>query len=192
MANRVSGKIVVPLLYGIAVALCAGLLLYGLYYRTRHVVSPPLPAEDRQLLAGYPSDWVRVREVEGQGWAVYVPCEGVPGLLRIEAEAENPRVLCTGCGTPDTAIVRRVGLKGKPVKVRLRLGAAGTAWVEPVGAAGASRFPGAPLPDYVLTWTTPDGATHVFVPAEQSDAFEVLREEDARPEGCVAPDALLE
>ena len=185
MPTRISGKTIVPLVYGLAIALCAGLLVYGLLYRNNHVVSPPLPAEDRRLLAALPPDWTQITDVDGQGWAVYVPCTGVPGILRIEAEAENPRVLCAGCKAVDTAIVRRVTLKGKPVKVRLRLGAAGTIWVEPVDAAVAARFTGAPLRDYVLTWTLEDGSERAFVPTEQADGFEVLREEDARPEGCV-------
>lgn len=182
--SGVSGKKIVPLLYGSAVLMCLGLLAYGLWYRGSHSVSPPLPAEDRALLADLPREWTRITNVEGQGWVVYVPCYEDAGKLVIEAGAENPKLLCTHCDTITEATVRRVTLKGKPVKVRLRLGVMGTAWVEPVDAAVAARFAGAVLPDYVLTWTLKDGAELVFVPAERTEGFEVLRAEDESPEGC--------
>jgi hypothetical protein len=183
--NGISGKKIVPLVYGTAVLLCAGLLWYGLNYRKTHVVSPPLPAEDRAHLAELPPEWTRITNVEGQGWVIFVPCSEEAGTLRIEAEAENPRLLCSHCDTITEATVRRVTLKGKPVKVRLKLGVMGTAWVEPVDAAVAARFPGAVLPDYVLTWTLDDGAELFFIPSQMTQSFETLRAADESPEGCL-------
>jgi hypothetical protein len=181
----VSGKKIVPLLYGSALALCVGLLIYGLNYRNTHEVSPPLPAEDRALLADLPLEWTRITKVEGQGWVIYVPCNEEAGTLQIEATAENPRLLCTHCDSITEAVVRRVTLKGKPVKVRLRLGVMGTAWVEPVDADVAARFEGAVLPDYVLTWTLKDGAELFFIPSQMTQSFETLRAADESPEGCL-------
>jgi hypothetical protein len=181
----ISGKKIVPLVYGTAVLMCLGLLLYGLNYRKTHIVSPPLPAEDRALLADLPLEWTRIQNIDGQGWVIFVPCHEGAGTLAIEAEAENPRLLCTHCDTITEATVRRVTLKGKPVKVRLKLGVMGTAWVEPVDATVAARFEGAVLPDYVLTWTLKDGAELVFIPSEMTEGFETLRAADESPEGCL-------
>lgn len=181
----VSGKKIVPLLYGTAVLLCVGLLLYGLYYRTQHVVSPPLPAEDRAVLADLPREWTRITHIDGQGWVIYVPCHEEAGSLTIESERENPRLQCSYCDTVQEATVRRVLLKGKPVKVRMRLGGMGTAWVEPVDAEVAARFEGAVLPDYVMTWTLPGGAEMYFVPTQMTHTFETLRAADESPEGCL-------
>jgi hypothetical protein len=183
--NGISGKKIVPVLYGSAVLLCLGLLIYGLNYRKSHVVSPPLPAEDRAVLAGLPPDWTRITWVEGQGWVIFVPCHEEAGTLAIEAQAENPRLLCTHCDTITEATVRRVTLKGKPVKVRMKLGVMGTAWVEPVDAAVAARFAGAVLPDYVLTWTLEDGRELFFIPSLMTQSFETLRAENESPEGCL-------
>jgi len=181
----VSGKKTVFLLYGGALLLCLGLLAYGLYYRTTHVVSPPLPPEDRATLADLPQDWTRITRIEGQGWVIYVPCHEEAGSLTIEAQKENPRLLCSFCDTVQEATVRRVLLKGKPVKVRMRLGGMGTAWVEPVDAEVAARFEGAVLPDYVMTWTLPGGAEMFFIPSQMTHTFETLRAADESPEGCL-------
>lgn len=183
--NGVSGKKIVPLVYGVAVLMCVGLLLYGLWYRNTHVVSPPLPAEDRARLADLPREWTRITHVEGQGWVIFVPCNEEAGSLAIEAEAENPKLLCTYCDTITEAVVRRVTLKGKPVKVRLKLGVMGTAWVEPVDASVAARFEGAVLPDYLLTWTLKSGEELFFIPSEMTHTFETLRAADESPEGCL-------
>jgi hypothetical protein len=182
--SGIPGKRIVPILYGSAILLCAGLLWYGLDYRSTHRVSPPLPAEDRAILAELPREWTRITLVEGQGWVVFVPCHAEAGSLVVESDAENPRLLCAWCDTIQEATVRRVTLKGKPVKVRLRLGTMGTAWVEPVDAAVSARFPGAILPDYLLTWTLADGTEMFFVPTQMVEMFETLRAEDESPEGC--------
>lgn len=186
--NGISGKKIVPLVYGSAILLCLGLLLYGLWFRNTHMVSPPLPAEDRALLADLPREWTRVTKVEGFGWVIFVPCNQEAGTLTIEAEAENPKLECAHCDTVTEATVRRVTLKGKPVKVRLKLGVMGTAWVEPVDGSVAARFgtdaPAFAASDYLLTWTLKDGAELAFVPSEMAGHFETLKAEDESPEGC--------
>src|SRR5690606_20005899 len=131
----------------------------------------------------------RITNVEGQGWVIFVPCNEEAGSLVIEAEAENPRLLCTYCDTITEAVVRRVTPKGKPVKVRLRLGAMGTTWIEPVDAAVADRFAGAVLPDYVLTRALKDGGELYFIPTQMTENFETLRAADESPEGCLGEQA---
>jgi hypothetical protein len=183
--KRIPGKKIVPIVYGTAILMCLGLLLYGLWYRNTHVVSPPLPAEDRARLADLPREWTRLTHVEGQGWVIFVPCNEDAGTLSIEAEAGNPKLVCTHCDTISEAVVRRVTLKGKPVKVRLKLGVMGTAWVEPVDDEVAARFVGAVLPDYVLTWTLKSGEELFFIPSQMTQSFETLRAADESPEGCL-------
>lgn len=182
--NGISGKKIVPLVYGSAILMCLGLLLYGLWFRNTHVVSPPLPAEDRALLGDLPREWTLLTNVEGQGYAILIPCHEEAGTLTIEAEAENPRLTCTHCDSITEAIVRRVTLKGKPVKVRLKLGVMGTAWVEPADAAVIAKFGGKASPDYVLTWTLKDGTEMVFVPSLMAWEFKTVKAEDENSEGC--------
>jgi hypothetical protein len=180
-----SGKKIVPLLYGAAVLLCAGLLWYGLSIRGQNA-SAPLGNEDRAIIADLPGEWTRITAVEGQGWAIYVPCRAEAGSLVVDADDENPRLLCAWCDTIQEGMIRRVSLKGQPPRpVRLKLDGGGTALIEPVDAAVLARFPGAPLRDYVLTWTQPDGSAMFFVPAVNAGDFEVLRAEDESPEGCL-------
>lgn len=184
----ISGKKIVPLLYGTAVLMCGGLLWYGLDVRKTRAISPPLPAEDRAVLADLPREWIRITSVEGRGWVIDVPCHAGAGTLVVESGEESPRLTCTWCDTLQESVVRRVRLKGKPVKVRLKLDGGGTAWIEPADDAVAARFAGAPLRDYVLTWTAPGGEEFFFVPAEQAAAFDTLRAEDENPEGCGTAD----
>jgi hypothetical protein len=179
-----SGKKIVPLLYGVAVLMCAALLWYGLSIRgTRD--DAPLSAEDRAVLADLPRAWTRITRLEGQGWAVYVPCHAEAGSLVIEADAENPRLLCAWCDTIQEGPIARVSLKGQmPRSVRLKLDAGEVALIEPVDSAVADRFSGALLRDYLLTWTLRDGSALFFVPSENKGDFETIRAEDGNPEGC--------
>lgn len=179
-----SGKKIVPLLYGAAVLLCAGLLGYGLAIRGLNP-NAPLGEEDRAILADLPGEWTRITRVEGQGWAIYVPCNAEAGSLVVDADDENPRLLCAWCDTIQEGMIRRVSLKGQPPRpVRLKLDGGGTALIEPVDAAVSARFAGARLQDYVLTWTQADGAEMFFVPTVVARNFEVLKAEDESPEGC--------
>jgi hypothetical protein len=185
MTHGLSGKKIVPLLYGAAVLLCGWLLWQGLEWSRTRTVSPPLPAKDRALLLDLPRDWARITFIEGQGWVRFAACHSDLGSLVITSDLESPRLLCEWCDSIQEATVRRVSRQGKPVKVRLRLGSMGTAWVEPVDEGVAARFMGAPVRDYVLTWTLNDGTEMVFVPAETAREFETLRAADESPEGCL-------
>lgn len=181
-----SGKKIVPLVYGTAVLMCAGLLWYGLSIRGLRA-NAPLGAEDRAIVAGLPREWTRITNVEGQGWSIYVPCNSEAGSLVIEAEAEDPRLTCAFCDSVEGATVRRVEFAGVPPHpVRLKLDGGGEAFIEPVDAAVSARFAGARLQDYVLTWTLPDGTEMFFVPSVAARNFEVLKAEDESPEGCAA------
>lgn len=172
------------MLYGIALLMCGALLWHGLNWRRTHAVSPPLPDEDHAVVAALPREWTRISLLEGQGWVVFVPCGAEPGALAIETEEPSPRLLCAFCDTIQEATVRRVSLRGVPSKTRLKLGALGEAVVEPVGDEVASRFPGAPVRDYVMTWTLRDGAKMFFVPTAVAEDFETIRAADESPEGC--------
>ncbi len=184
MEKRTPGKKIVPVLYGVAVLMCAALLWHGLNWRRTNAVSPPLPEADRVVVAQLPREWTRINLLEGQGWVVFVPCGSEAGALVIEAEEESPRLLCAYCDTIQEATVRRVSLRGLPSRTRLKLGGMGEAVVEPVDEAVAGRFEGAPVRDYVLTWTLPGGEKMFFVPSDAARDIEVIRAEDESPEGC--------
>jgi hypothetical protein len=179
-----SGKKIVPLVYGSAVLLCAGLLWYGLSIRGLRA-NAPLGAEDRAILAGLPREWTRLTNVEGQGWSIYIPCNSEAGTLVIEAQGEDPRLTCAYCDSVQGATIRRVALTGVPPHpVRLKLDGGGSVFVEPVEPAVSARFTGARLQDYVMTWTLEDGTEMYFIPTVTSRNFEFLRAEDESPEGC--------
>jgi hypothetical protein len=197
MTDGTSGKKIVLALYGAAVLLCGILLWHGLSWQRNHLV--PLPEEDRAAVAQLPREWTRVIHVEGQGWVVYVPCgqanagdarpaasaaSGQAGSLVIESDEQSPRLLCAWCDTVEEATVRKVSLRDAPSLTRLKLGEMGEVKVEAVDDGVAARFAGAPVRDYVLTWTLPSGDSLVFVPADAAREFETLRAEDGNPEGC--------
>lgn len=186
--KRYSGKKIVPLVYGLAVLMCVGLLWYGLSIRGLRD-NAPLGADEQAILAGMPREWTRITDlkerVEGQGWSIYVPCNAEAGTLVIQGEAENPRVLCSFCDSVQEGKIRRVEFAGEvPHPVRLQLDGGGEVFIEPVDAMVASRFAGARLEDYVLTWTLADATKMFFVPSLAARNFKVLKAEDKNPEGC--------
>jgi hypothetical protein len=187
----VSGKKIVPLLYGSALLLCLGLLWYGKQRASRTPGKDGVPTvEAEAALRALPPEWTRISFVEGQGWAIYVPCGANPGTLRLDLSGKRPGVRCESCdsltGTPILGFASD-GLGGtpEPGKTRFDVETGEGLLVETVDSTVRARFPGAPLRDYLLTWKISPAKALYFVPSSQAEDFETLRAEDESPEGCL-------
>lgn len=187
--SGISGKKIVPLLYGTAVLLCIGLLWYGLSNKDSPPEDLPLPEREQaglQALEALPGEWMRISFVEGQGWVLFEPCGSEVGSLRIEPFPSPPRLVCTHCDTLQEATVRRARLRGSPERLELATSPDGhEILVESVDALVAMRFNGAPVRDYVMTWKLDPESAMYFVPSAHAEMFEILRAEDESPEGCL-------
>jgi hypothetical protein len=187
----VSGKKIVPLLYGSALLLCLGLLWYGKMKAAQTPGKDGVPTiEAVEALRALPTDWTRISFIEGQGWVVYVPCGSPAGSLRLDVSDAGSAIACDFCdslagarilgfaseglaGTPEPGVQRFDVDRGQDLRI------------ETVDAKVLARFPDAPLRDYLLTWKISEKEALYFVPSEQAREFEVLKAEDESPEGCL-------
>jgi hypothetical protein len=190
--SGVSGKKIVPLLYGSALLLCLGLLWYGKMKAAQTPGKDGVPTvEAMAALRALPTDWTRISNIEGQGWVVYVPCGSPQGALRLDVSEDQPsRIACEFCDSLTGARILGFasdGLAGtpEPGMQRFDVDNGEDLRVERVDAKVSARFPGAPLRDYLLTWKISADKALYFVPAEQAEGFETLKAEDESPEGCL-------
>ena len=187
----VSGKKIVPLLYGSALLLCLGLLWYGKMKAAQTPGKDGVPTvEAMAALNALPTDWTRISFVEGQGWVIYVPCGSPAGSLRLEMPEGHPQITCDFCDSLSGARIlgfASEGLAGTPDPgvQRFDVDNGDDLRVETVTAAVLARFPEAPLRDYVLTWKISESKALYFVPTQQAEGFETLKAEDESPEGCL-------
>ncbi len=186
----IPGKKIVPILYGIAVLMCAALLWYGLTRgKDSRPEGTPLPerlAVALEALEQLPDEWTRISFVEGQGWVLFEACHSAVGILRIHAVPYPPRLECFDCDTITGATIHKARLRGSPPRIEMTTKPEGhEITVESVDALVAMRFSGAPVRDYVMTWRLSREAAMYFVPSFVAEDFEVLRAEDANPEGCL-------
>jgi hypothetical protein len=190
METGISGKKIVPLLYGGALVMAAILFWYGKREAARTPGRDGVPTvEALDSLRAQPSEWRRITFVEGQGWVVFVPCQSEAGTLRLETSTARPRLVCEFCDTLTGAAILGFagdGLGGTPKAGKLRFDVdTGSLEIERVDAGIAARFPDAPLHDRLLTWKISPAHALFFVPAAVARDFETLRAEDESPEGCL-------
>jgi hypothetical protein len=187
----VSGKKIVPLLYGSALLLCLGLLWYGKMKAAQTPGKDGVPTvEAVAALRTLPAEWTRISFIEGQGWVVYVPCGLPAGSLRLEVSDAGSGIACDYCDSLTGARIlgfASEGLAGTPEPgvYRFDVDPGEDLRIETVGAEVLARFPEAPLRDYLLTWKISAQEALYFVPTEQAEGFETLRAEDESPEGCL-------
>jgi hypothetical protein len=196
--GKVSGRVVVILLFTGALLMWGIVFLVGLRTKTERKTETPVetadsassPEEVRRLLKSLPENWIKVTQVEGQGWVLYVPCYSSNSSLSLRTVPDSlPGLACGYCDSLDeysvAAITRTLrdsvwNLSLDPPSGRIR--------IHPVNDSLLKNFPEAPFKDKVLLWTRPrEGGrtdTLVFVPKSQETEFEVLRAEDENPEGC--------
>lgn len=193
MNSGVSGKKIVPLLYGGAIVLAAILFWYGKREAGRTPGKDGVPTvEALDSLRSLPAEWRRITFVEGQGWVVFVPCGSSPGTLRLDASTQRPYLACEYCDTLMGANVLGFagdGLGGTPERGKLRFDVdVGSLEVETVDAKVLARFPETPLHGHLLTWKLNERDALYFVPADVARDFETLKAEDESPEGCLGDD----
>ncbi len=203
--DRVSGRLVVFVLFGAALLIFAIVLTVG--YRQKLSDQAALnggaaagdsannPDTVRAWLTRQPKDWIKVTQVEGQGFVIYIPCYSSNSTLTFRTTRDSvPGLACDYCDSLDTFAVVSAGRGAADSTMRLSLSpAAGEVKILPVNDNLAQRFPEAPFRDRLLLWIRsqrPDSTgtvssdTMFFVPKADENEFEVLRAEDENPEGC--------
>lgn len=208
MPNRgkVSGKLVVFLLFGGALLLWGIVLLTG--YREKlsqggllrggssGIDTVVTPDSVRFGLARLPGEWIKVTRIEGQGWVFFVPCYSSNSRIHLKALPDSqPALACDYCDSLDHYAVRGIARDPRDSATHLVLDPpSGDVRVLPVSDSLLARFPEAPFRDHLLLWIRPQGPdstgapgapdTLIFVPKALENDFEVLRAEDENPEGC--------
>jgi hypothetical protein len=195
----ISGKPIVFAVFGGALLMWGIVLMIGFREkRARHahedVATIDAPDSLRAWIRGLPGRWMRVTQVEGQGWVIYVPCYSSKGELTLRAPADSlPALACEYCDSLDAYTVKSARRPRNDSAWELALEpAAGTLRLVPVGDSLLKAFPEAPFKDRILVWARARGAERsdsmIFVPASQEGEFETLRAEDENPEGCGGAD----
>ncbi len=194
-SGGVSGKLVVPLLFGGALLVAGMVFLVG--YREKrqwdHIqISGPggdsLQVTDadslRQWLQGLPSSWMQVTP-QGDKLVVVVPCfSETPSLTwqpgRSHSE-EGPFFTCPFCEGGDSLRVKRLQMPTQqPAEIFTLHMAGDTAAMDylPHGKPGRGNWVSP-----TLRWVRgPD--TSWFAPADSAGLFAVVRAEEDSPEGC--------
>lgn len=218
--GKVDGRLVVLLLFGGAFLLWGIVFMTGLHKRqarggilaqegstTRD--STAHPDSLRAWLGAFPSEWVRITRVEGQGFVILVPCYSSNSVLTLRLPADSlPQVDCAYCDSLTGYSVIGAARDNLDSSWELHLNPpAGGIHILHVTYSLLQRYPEAPFQDRILLWIRPgapvppappaDGGdaqsgptaaamdTLIFVPRHQENEFEVLKAEDENPEGCV-------
>jgi hypothetical protein len=196
--KKISGRWIVIVLFTVALLMWASVLLVGLHKRSERagrdgadVIDTASGAEGvRAWMKALPAKWVKVTQVEGQGWVLYVPCYTANGSLTLRTVADSqPGLSCEFCDSLGEYSVRSILRNRRDSVWDFRLDpAVGNVRLLPVNDSLLKAFPEAPFQDRLLIWTraVAGGRTDsmVFVPKSQEGEFETLRAEDENPEGC--------
>ena len=205
MSEKVSGKLVVFLLFGGALLLWGIVFLVG--YREKLDSRGPAVAEIRRdsatvadslsaWMSPLPREWVKVTWVEGQGFVLFVPCFSSNSRVLARGVSDSvPDFACEYCEGPEEYRVaaayreRGDGLRGNGGALTFRLEPpAGSVEIHPVTDSLLQKFPEAPFRQLLMIWIRRPGEagadTAIFVPKDQENEFETLRAEDENPEGC--------
>lgn len=194
-SGAISGKLVVPLLFGGALLVAGAVFLVG--YREKrqwdHIqISGPggdsLQVTDadslRHWLQGLPLSWVQVTP-QGGRLTVVVPCfSEAPSLLwqpGTSQTQERPFFICPFCEAGDTLRVNRLQVSAQEPREIFSLHLAeDTAAMDylPQGNPGGGNW-NSPT----LRWVR-GLDTAWFAPADSNGRFDMVRAEEENPEGC--------
>jgi hypothetical protein len=197
--GKVSGRLIVLVLFSTALLMWGIVFMVGLRQResdrrnaesAEGADSATTREEVRLWLKALPENWIKVSQVEGQGWVLYVPCYSPNGALALRTVPDSvPALACEYCDSLGEYAVKTIRHTRGDSAWELRLDPpAGLIRVLPVTDSLLRQFPEAPFKGKVLLWTRPrEGGrvdSMVFVPKSQETEFETLRAEDENPEGC--------
>lgn len=197
--GKVSGRLIVLVLFSSALIMWGIVFMVGLRQKEadRNGTDPggttdsaATAEEVRAWLKALPESWIRVTQVEGQGWVLYIPCYTSNASLLIRTAADSaPGVACEFCDSLGSYAVSGIRHTRADSVWELRLDPlAGGLRILPVTDSLLKAFPEAPFKGKLMLWTRPreGGRTDsmVFVPKSQETEFETLRAEDENPEGC--------
>lgn len=197
--GKTSGKLIVITLFSSALLMWGIVFMVGLRQKQADraaaaasdgIDSATTPEEVRAWLKAQPETWIKVSEVEGQGWVLYVPCYAANGSLTLRTAADSaPGIVCEYCDSLGGYAVKSILHSRGDSSWDLRIDPpAGRVRILPVTDSLLKNFPEAPFKGRLLLWTRERAAgrvdSMVFVPKSQETEFETLRAEDENPEGC--------
>jgi hypothetical protein len=197
--GKTSGKLIVITLFSSALLMWGIVFMVGLRQKQADreaaaaadgIDSAATPEEVRTWLKALPENWIKVSEVEGQGWVLYVPCYSGNGSLTLRTVADStPAIACEYCDSLGDYAVKSILHARNDSAWELRIDPpAGRVRILPVTDSLLKNFPEAPFKGRLLLWTRERAAgrvdSMVFVPKSQETEFETLRAEDENPEGC--------
>lgn len=199
MQGKTSGKLIVITLFSTALLMWGIVFMVGLRQKQADreaaaasdgIDSATTPEEVRVWLKALPENWIKVSEVEGQGWVLYVPCYSANGSLTLRTVADSvPGIACDYCDSLGDYAVKSILHTRDDSAWDVRIDPpAGRVRVLPVTDSLLKNFPEAPFKGRLLLWTRERAGgrvdSMVFVPKSQETEFEILRAEDENPEGC--------
>ncbi|MDQ3002435.1 MAG: hypothetical protein M3Y08_14400 [Fibrobacterota bacterium] len=196
--GKVSGRLVVIVLFTGALLMWGMVFLVGVRTKSERKAEAVVEAADsatspeavRLWLKALPDSWIKVTQVEGQGWVLYMPCYSSNSSLVLRTVPDSlPGLACEYCDSLDGYAVKSISRNLRDSVWDLRLDPpSGRIRIHSVNDSLLKNFPEAPFKEKVLLWTRPrEGGridSMVFVPKTQETEFEVLRAEDENPEGC--------
>jgi hypothetical protein len=197
--GKTSGKLIVITLFSTAILMWGIVFMVGLRKKqadreaaaaANGIDSASTPEAVRAWLQTLPGNWIKVSEIEGQGWVLYVPCYSGNASLSFRTMADSaPGIACEYCDSLGDYAVKSILRARDDSAWDFRIDPpAGRVRILPVTDALLKNFPEAPFKGRLLLWTRERGGgradSMVFVPKSQETEFETLRAEDENPEGC--------
>jgi hypothetical protein len=204
--GRVSGKLIVPLIFGFAILMAGIVFWVGLQEKRSwdHVSIPGLGQDSltvtradslQRLLQDWPREWLQVTKLD-ERLAVVVPCFSETPKLTLVVDSLDaqkfPLWICPFCEISDSLAVvkwRRAPTPSKspsrnePSQIQMYLQGDSIPWLyRPEGILG-SDSPLASLKGPALILPRA-GDSLWFFPADSLSSLEMVREEDENPEGC--------
>jgi hypothetical protein len=209
MADKVSGRIIVSVVYLGAIFMATALFLVGYKHKVnlrkgREAVEvwdkTVSPDAIRARMSALPQEWMKVTFVDTRGYVLFIPCYSENSALTLVTAPDSlPGINCEECDSLSDRRVTEIWRNSADSALHFTLSPArGELSVLPVRRELLAKFPGAPFQDKILLWITPKAGkagtpptagiptedTLIFAPKSQEKEFQVLRAADENSEGC--------
>jgi hypothetical protein len=205
-AGRVSGRLVVPIIFGFAILMAGIVFWVGLQEKRSwdHISIPGLGQDSltvtradslQRLMRDWPKEWMQVSRL-GERLAVVVPCFSETPKLTLTVDSLDNRVYplwnCPFCETSDSLSVVKwfkaptpssAPSRNEPSNIMIYMQGDSIPWIYRPHGTLVSDAPMASLNGPALI-VPREGDSLWFFPTDSLSAVEMVREEDENPEGC--------